>query len=113
MHNLITVRSNASVAGTAAYSHATFSLDNKYPRFTSWMCDMLTTYLRKEHVAWLQCNLLFSAVLPVMHINDSIENSKYFLTVIHVPFVWLVCPMHACGDAVHIGEQGSLRTQAK
>ncbi|MNI48043.1 hypothetical protein D3C73_1025880 [compost metagenome] len=57
-----------------------------------------------KYVAYLQYNGFLHTLLSVSHLYLAIEHDEYFLAVVHVPFVGLVGPVQACGDAIHVGD---------
>ena len=68
------------------------------------MGDVFRTDSCVEDVAAFQPNDVFFAVFSVVHINFAVHHGKHFLAVVDVPFVGLVRPVQAHGDAVHIGD---------
>jgi len=67
------------------------------------MGDVLGAYHSVENVAGLQDGAVLNASVSVPHLDSTIKYGKDLLTVVDVPFVWLICPMKAYGDAVHVG----------
>ncbi|MNG14824.1 hypothetical protein D3C84_986110 [compost metagenome] len=65
---------------------------------------MLSAHRCVENVPGLQQGLLFDTLFPVAHPHLPIEHHEDFLAVIDVPFVGLVGPVQARGDAVHVGD---------
>ena len=68
------------------------------------MGDVLSADARIEDVADIQLHLFFFALLAIMHQHLAIEHHKHFLAVVDVPFLRLICPVQARGDAVHAGD---------
>jgi hypothetical protein len=66
---------------------------------------MLHPDIRKEDVADMHASGFFSALVPVNHIDDTIEYNKYFFTFVGVPFVRLIGPVQTSGNAIHIGNR--------
>ena len=56
-----------------------------------------------ENIACIQNCGFFLSIDSIFHLNSTIQHSKNLFTVIDVPFVWLVSPVQACGDAAHVG----------
>jgi hypothetical protein len=87
-----------------AKSKATLAFDNQNPGFASRMCNMLTSHPREKDVANRQCHDLLDTRLAIMHIDRAVENCKYLLTIIHMPFVRLVGPVETSRGSAHIGD---------
>ena len=65
---------------------------------------MLTSNPCEKHVANLQCHDPFNARLAIVHIYRAVEDCENFLTIVDMPFVWLVGPVKAHGGSVHVSD---------
>ena len=63
---------------------------------------MLTSRFREKHVAHRKCHDVLDAALAVMHIDRTVEDDKYFFTVIDMPFVRLVGPVETDRGSAHV-----------
>jgi hypothetical protein len=85
-------------------SNATLAFDNQNPGFAARMRNMLTSRFREKDVANLQCHDLLDTRLAVMHIDRAVENCKYLLAIVHMPFVRLVGPVETSRGPAHVGD---------
>lgn len=92
-----------SGVGPGELSDTAPTLDHENPGFPYGMSDMLRADGGMEHIARLEDGAVLHAPVSIPHFDPAIEDGKYFLPVIDVPFVWLIRPMKARGDAAHIG----------
>ena len=83
--------------------HTALGFDHQHPRRPLWVSHVLGAHRRVENIPDLQQNGLLDTVLAVAHLHLSIEHHKHFLAIVDVPFVWLVRPVQAGGDAIHVG----------
>ena len=93
-----------SGVGPGELSDTALTLDHENPGFPDGMSDMLRTDSGMEHIARLEDSAVLHAPVSIPHFDPAIEDGKYFLPVIDVPFVWLIRPMKARGDAAHVGD---------
>src|SRR5690606_41781998 len=47
----------------------------------------------------------FSTIVPVMHVDNTIEHNKHLFTVVNMPAVRLISPVQLSGNTLHIGNK--------
>src|SRR5690606_16353787 len=92
------------VGASAPLSGTTLCFDDENARLTNGMGHMLCANGGMEDVTGPQNGRLLQAVLPIAHLDLTVQDGKHLFSGVDVPPVRLIRPVQSSRNAAHVGD---------
>ena len=80
--------------------HRTLAFDHQYSTGTDRVGNVFGSYLCVEDISYNESMDCLHSVSANMHVKHAIKNCEYFLAIVDMPDVRLICPVESYGGTI-------------